>query len=133
MSCGGLLWGSIALYYGLTYQSFIPFRYAALRGLNMLYFKFSSNFKVVRLFQVFISLMLPFLFQASLGGFAASGFIMLWSVLALVASLSFEKFATSSIWLLLFIAGTLVSYYMKIILPVSDPRYYLIFHYSFLP
>lgn len=109
MSSGGLLWGSISLYYGLSNPALIPYGYVLISAVNILYFKMSKNFLTVRFIQVFISLLLPFMFQWSLGGFFPSGLIMLWAILALVASLSFEKFSTASVWLLLFLALTVVS------------------------
>ncbi len=109
MSGGGLLWGTIALLNGLLYQSMIPYGYTVLSAFNLIYFKRSKNFSRVRFVQIFISLMLPFLFQWSLGGFFSSGLIMLWALLALVASPSFQTPKSSIIWLVLFIAFTIVS------------------------
>lgn len=53
--------------------------------------------------------MLPFLFQWSLGGFFSSGVIMLWALLALVASPSFQTPKSSFIWLFLFLVFTTLS------------------------
>ena len=111
MSCGGILWGTISMYNGLTYQSSIPYGYILLSGLNMIYFKHSKNFNAVRFFQVLISLVLPFLFQWSLGGYFPSGIILLWATLALVASLSFQDIRASFLWLGLFLIGTVFSAY----------------------
>ncbi len=109
MSCGGVLWGSITLYHGLVFQSSIPIGYVVLSFLNMIYFKISKNFKYVRFFQVLISLILPFLFQSTLGGFFPSGLISLWAILALVASLSFHDLSSSFLWLGLFVVGLLLT------------------------
>lgn len=109
MSAGGIIWGSIALYYGLKFQSMIPLGYVLISILNLTYFNFSKNFNVVRGIQVFISLVLPFLFQWSLGGFYASGLIMLWALLSLIASLSFGNPKSSFVWLFLFLVLTIVS------------------------
>ncbi len=111
MSGGGILWGSISIFNGLIFQSIIPYGYVVISIINLIYFRYSKNFKVVRFIQVFISLVLPFLFQWSLGGFFPSGLIMLWAILALIASLSFVEIKTAYVWLGLFIAGTLLSAY----------------------
>ncbi len=111
MSCGGLIWGSISIFYGLVFQSFIPYGYVVISIFNMIIFGTTKNFKLVRSIQVFISLLLPFLFQWSLGGFFSSGLIMLWAILALVASPSFQDGRSSIIWFLLFTAGTGISYW----------------------
>jgi hypothetical protein len=113
MSCGGLLWGWIAIQYGLTQQSIIPLSYVLISFLNITYFKFSKNFVIARTIQILISLILPFLFQYVLGGFFSSGLIMLWSILALMASLSFEKIRMSLFWLGLYLVGITLSAYLE--------------------
>lgn len=109
MSFGGLIWGTIALYYGLFIQSLIPYSYVVISILNLTYLKFSKKFATVRSIQVFVSLCLPFLFQWSLGGFFSSGMIMLWALLSLLASLSFGNPKSSFVWLFLFVTLTVIS------------------------
>ena len=109
MSGGGILWGSISLSYDLVWQSAIPFGYVLLSAINMAIFSATKEIKLVRAFQVLISLVLPFMFQWSLGSFYASGFIMLWAVLSLIASLSFSNGSNALIWLGLFLTLTVVS------------------------
>lgn len=109
MSCGGIIWGTISLFYDLYFQSIFPYSYFIFTIINLTYFHFSKNFPVVRFIQTFISLALPFGFQWSLGGFDSSGVIMLWAILSLIASLSFQSITTSVNWLLFYIVLTIVS------------------------
>jgi class 3 adenylate cyclase len=109
MSIGGLIWGSISLSYGLTLQSLIPYSYTLLTVINFYFFKRYKNFQLTRFFQVLISLLLPFLFQWSLGGFVVSGAVMLWAMLALAASFSFQSAWLNVRWLAAFLALTVVS------------------------
>ena len=109
MSGGGLLWGAICLYFNLPYQSAIPLGYVVLSVINLLYFKASKNFGFVRDFQTLISLVLPFAFQWVLGGFIASGAVMLWAILAVAASFSYMSTRQSMIWLTLFAVLTVIS------------------------
>lgn len=102
MSCGGILWGVITAVFHLYIASVIPFGYTSLTILNFIYFYFSKNFKAVRFFQVLISLLLPFFFQWSLGGFIASGAVMLWATLAIVGSLTFDDAKSNIKWLALY-------------------------------
>ena len=103
MSGGGLVWGSISLFYGLTIPSLIPYGYLVVTVFNLIYFKARKDFKTVRFIQVFISLVLPVVFQWMLGGFMSSGGIILWSLLSLIASLSFTSLETSIRWLVFFV------------------------------
>ncbi len=109
MSGGGVLWGSISLANGLVFQSLIPYAYTVVSVFNLWYFHRSKDFGTVRFIQILISLLLPFFFQWVLGGFFSSGMIMLWALLALVASPSFQSPKSSVVWLLLFLFLTVVS------------------------
>jgi glucan phosphoethanolaminetransferase (alkaline phosphatase superfamily) len=109
MSVGGIVWGAICLYYGLQFQAIFPLSYVAVSVVNMLILNFTKNIKIPRFIQVLISLALPFLFQWSLGGFSASGSIMLWSILALIASLTFQSTSQATGWLAMFLTLTLAS------------------------
>lgn len=109
MSFGGIVWGAVSLYYGLAFQSIFPLSYVGISIINMVLFYTTKNIRIVRFIQVFISLALPFIFQWTLGGFTSSGIIMLWAILSLIASLSFQSVMTSINWLILYIALTLAS------------------------
>lgn len=109
MSCGGILWGSIALAIDRPMQSFIPFGYVVLSFLNILFFAQTKKFNIVRDFQTAISLILPFVFQWVLGGFVASGGVMLWALLSLAASLSYMNTKNSLFWLFMYAFLTIIS------------------------
>jgi signal transduction histidine kinase len=112
MSFGGIVWGVLCLTFGFKEASIIPFGYSFITPFNFWYFAKTKNFKVASFFQVFISLLLPFLLQWSLGGFLASGAVMMWSILAVIGSLSFHSIKTTRIWILLFIGLTLFSWWI---------------------
>ena len=109
MACGGVVWGALCASYGLWLSSAIPFAYTVLTVVNFSYFRASKNFPRVRFFQVLMSLLLPFLFQWSLGGFVASGAAMLWSVVALLGSLTFQNARLGATWLGAYLVLTAVS------------------------
>ena len=109
MGCGGIVWGSMCLWFDLFIPASIPFGYTLLTVLNFLFFYKSKNFRVVRSIQMTMSILLPFLFQWSLGGFVSSGAVMMWATLSLIASLSFQDTRSSIWWLALFLALTTFS------------------------
>lgn len=110
MSCGGIIWGSISLAYGLTWQSLIPYGYVAISVINLFLFGMLRHFNFARVVQLFISLLLPFLFQWSLGGFFASGLIMLWAILAVTSAPALGDVKFSIIWMVLYITLGVVSF-----------------------
>jgi signal transduction histidine kinase len=109
MSGGGILWGTIAVYFDMLLVSSIPYGYTILTLFNFTYFRYSKNFGLVRFFQVLISLLLPFALQWSLGGFIPSGAVMLWSMLALLGSLAFQRTRLSLRWLAAYLLLTICS------------------------
>ncbi|MCC7538141.1 MAG: hypothetical protein IT379_18085 [Deltaproteobacteria bacterium] len=120
MSCGGVLWGSGCLIFGMTTPSVIPLGYAAATTLNFLFLWWTKRFDIARTFQIVISLLLPFLFQWWLGGFASSGVVMIWAMLAFVASLSFDNPRASLFWIGLYVALTILSGWLEPRLTVPD-------------
>lgn len=121
MSCGGVLWGALCLSFGMRAPSIIPFGYAAATALNFLFLWGTKRFGVARTFQILISLLLPFLFQWWLGGFVSSGVVMVWAMLAFVASLSFDNPRTSLVWVGLYVALTILSAWLEPRLVVPEP------------
>jgi len=109
MSCGGLLWGSISFAFGLLWESMVPFGYVVITLINFAVLSQTRHFPSARFVQVAISLLLPFLFQWTLGGFLTSGAMMTWSMLCLIGSLTFEDTRTILGWLAMFIALTVLS------------------------
>ena len=105
MSVGGILWGSICFFYSLEVQSIIPFTYALITSVNFTYLYYSKNFKLVKSIQILISLLLPFLFQFAIGGFVASGGVVWWSILSILAGFAFDHGKATLRWLLLFYKG----------------------------
>ena len=112
MSMGGFLWGTISLVFGLFFPMTIHYGYTFLSAINLSLFYKYKNFSLARTFLVFISLILPFLFQWSLGGFISSGGVQLWALLSLVGSISFQSIRSSSYWLLAYLFFSLVSYFI---------------------
>lgn len=120
MSFGGVLWGVISLLLDKHLPSLVPFGYIFLSLINIEYFRRSKNFAFVQTFQTGISLLLPFIFQWSLGGFYSSGGVMLWSLLSLAASLSYTNTNKSIIWLGVYVLLTIFS-------AVFDPYFQQLF------
>lgn len=110
MSVGGMVWGTLLAAFQLTNQALIPFGYVILSILNIRYLQSTNRYRVSINFQIFISLLLPFLLQWYLGGFFASGVVMLWSTLALIGSITLLKGKTAFAWLSLYVLLALFSF-----------------------
>lgn len=113
MSGGGVMWGTLALAIGAPQASLIPFSYVVLTALNLLWLRLHRSFRRTRVVQLSASLVLPFCFQCALGGFEASGAMMLWGLLALVGALTFLERRGSLVWLVLYLSLLTVSGWME--------------------
>ena len=109
MGCGGLVWGSICIYRGLLIPASIPLAYVALTVANLTLFAASKRFRLVRFFQLLMSLVLPFIFQWSLGGFVPSGTVMLWAMAAVLGALTFQEIGVTLRWFLAYLILTVIS------------------------
>lgn len=87
MSFGGFTWGSLLLYYNLPVAALIPYGYILISLINILSFSRTKNFYSVAAVQIVASMLLPFMLQWQLGGFFASGCVMLWSALSLIGAI----------------------------------------------
>ena len=103
MSIGGVIWGAISMYSGIFYESFIPFSYALITLINFTYLYYTKDFQSAQFVQVLVSLLLPFGFQFFLGGFVASGAVVLWSILTVLGSFTFQKRTTTLKWFIVYL------------------------------
>lgn len=109
MSMGGLLWGTLLLVFNYPAPSIIPYGYTVITAVNFYFFDKTKNFVICRNIQTSISLLLPFVLQWFLGGFAVSGGVMLWAIIALTSSVSYQNIKSSLVWLSAFVVLTLFS------------------------
>jgi len=111
MSIGGLIWGGICLYYEAYIPATIPLGYSVITPINFFFFARTKNFVAARFVQTLISLLLPFLFQWSLGGYLDSGAMMFWAILSVIGCLGYYDTRSSRIWITGFVLLTLASYW----------------------
>jgi hypothetical protein len=109
MSMGALVWSGLSFAYGLRLPGMIPAFYLVLTAINLLWFATSKSFSGARAVQIFFSLLLPFVFQWTIGGFHASGAVMLWALVSLVGALTFTTPRTMIKWLVAYCALVIVS------------------------
>ena len=123
MNTGGVVWGFLCVIFGFYLTSIIPFGYFFFSLFNLWYLFKSENFVITRFMQVLFSMLLPFLFQWLLGGFIATGVVMLWSVLTLIAVLTFIRSSRGIGWMIFFvillIGSTLADSYLTNFTPES--------------
>lgn len=109
MSGGGVLWGSLSVVFGLVRESVVPYGYVLITAVNLSILARTKHFPFARSVQITASLLLPFGFMWVLGGFRTSGSMMIWAMLSLIGSLTFDQLKHNVRWLTMFIALTVAS------------------------
>ena len=104
-----IFWGAIYALLGYPLSGAIPLSYAAITAVSTLYLFATKHFTFFRISQLLLILMLPFLLQWSLGGFANGSIVMIWAFFTPLASLLSTGAVEAAFWLAAFIALTVVS------------------------
>jgi class 3 adenylate cyclase len=105
----GILWGVSYFALGLPFAGSIPLTYSVLSSLSLFYFFRTKRYGIFRFTQLFLIFLLPFLLQFSLGGFASSSTVMIWSILSPVGALMFAGTARALPWFLAYLALMVIS------------------------
>lgn len=104
-----IFWGSLYVALGYPLSGAIPLGYAVISFASILYFFTTKRFIFFRSSQLLLILLLPFLLQWSLGGFANGSVVMVWAFFAPLAAMLFADTRHAARWLLAFLAFTLAS------------------------
>jgi class 3 adenylate cyclase len=111
----GIIWGISYFALGLPLSGIIPLAYSFLSGLSLFYLFWTKRYGVFRFTQLSLILLLPFLLQYSLGGFAASSTVMIWSILSPVGALMFAGTSSALPWFLAYLV-------LMVITGLCDPK-----------
>jgi signal transduction histidine kinase/class 3 adenylate cyclase len=94
---------------GKPLSAVIPGGYAIISMISVLIFFKKKHYTFFRFSQLFLILCLPFLLQASLGGFRAGSAVQMWALLAPLGALMFQSTYAARWWFVIFIALTIIS------------------------
>lgn len=111
----GIIWGIAYMALRLPLSGIIPLAYSFISGLSLTYFFKTKHYEVFRFSQLSLILLLPFLLQYSLGGFAASSTVMIWSILSPVGALMFAGTTRALPWFLAYLV-------LMVVFGLLDPR-----------
>jgi adenylate cyclase len=107
-----IIWGT--LYYaifGPTTTTFITYGFTVVFGIALPIYFITKRFSFLLYVFFFMILWNPIAMQWSLGGFAASGILMMWSLLAPFSSLMFQNIKKATVWFLAYLVLLFVSLY----------------------
>jgi|GEM_PF-1934517 len=115
----GIFWSIAYLALGRPLAGSFPLGYSVISTLSLVYFFRSKGYKFFCRGQLALILILPVLLQWSLGGFAASGAVVIWSILAPIGALMFAGTTRAIPW---FVAYLLLMIISGILSTEPDPQ-----------
>jgi len=113
----GLIWGVLYFSNGLYIPGSIPFSYGILSLISYLYFTITKKYKFFRNSQLFLTLILPFALQVSLGGYIQSSAVIMWGFIAPVGALVFFKAKQTIYWFISYLVLVVVAFFINDELP----------------
>jgi guanylate cyclase len=108
MATMAIVWVATYWSLGLWRSGAIPFGYQLATAGGLVAFGRTRRFRPFCRSQLAMMLALPFLLQASLGGFRTSSAVALWAVTAPLGALLFEGVRRAMPWFVAFVAATVV-------------------------
>lgn len=103
-----VMWVGTYLALGLPVSAAIPFAYQVASVATIVAFARTKDYRFFRASQLVLMLLLPFLLQLSLGGYAASSAVSLWALVAALGALFFFSAREAIPWFVAYIALTIV-------------------------
>lgn len=113
-SMGGLIWGIVYLLLGVPEVSVWPFGYVLFSIINLMIYLRTKHYKTLLYGQLSLILVIPTGLMWHIGGFAASGAVMLWAFLCpIVALVVSEKRSSARGWFFAFVLLVAFSGYIE--------------------
>lgn len=102
MTLAAVGWGLTYLALGRTWAAIIPLGYSALNAVGIAMFAWLKRYRLFRMTQLALSLLLPVLLGLSLGGLVGSSGVVLWSLTCPFGALVFAGYREARWWFLAF-------------------------------
>jgi len=115
-----LLWGALYFVFDEPLAASIPWTYALGVGVSLLVFAVTGRYRVFRFTQLFLILLLPFMLQLALGGFADGSAVIIWSLLAPLGALAMWGRRQALNWFLGYIALVVAAQVIQTLLPTDN-------------
>jgi len=113
ISVAAVIWGAIYVWVGEVRAGLIPLSYAFLSTCSLFILKISNIFRLFRLSQIILILLLPFLLMIALGGYVNGSAVIVWSILAPIGALLSGQFRQAKFWFFAFIFLVILSGFLQ--------------------
>jgi guanylate cyclase len=108
-----LLWGILYLFLGMPLVASIPTSYTVLSFFSVTLFALTARYRLFRLSQLLLTLMLPFLLSMVLGGYINSSAVILWALTCPIGAFLFAGSKESVAWFVAYMAMVVASGFLE--------------------
>lgn len=122
LGTGALVCAVMCIHFELYRSACIPLGFLVITLLNLALCRLAGGLSWCMPVQVLISLVLPFVFQAAMGGSTASGMVSFWSFVALAGALTFQRRLSAIVWVALEVIAVIVFTLFDPIIDLGDHR-----------
>ncbi|HEV8682085.1 MAG TPA: adenylate/guanylate cyclase domain-containing protein [Actinomycetota bacterium] len=105
---------------GLRVAPLIPFAYQVVAAVSLVTFFVTKRYRLFRASQLTLALVLPFVFQLSLGGYVSGSGVVVWSFTAPMGALMFVGARAALGWLMAFFGALAAAALLDPVLPTVD-------------
>ena len=120
-SLGGIVWGTVYLLLGVPEVSIYPYGYVILSFINLMIYLRSKYYETLLLGQMLLILLIPTVLQWAIGGYAASGAVILWAFLSpTVAAVVSRKASHALYWFIAFVTLVILSLFLESVVFTHD-------------
>jgi class 3 adenylate cyclase len=113
MAFMAFFWGLLYFYFEELLAGSIPFTYSIISLISLAIFAKLKSFRFFLTSQLAFSLILPFFLMISLGGFASSSAVIMWSLTSPLGALVLKGRVEATRWFLALIAMLIVSVFLE--------------------
>jgi signal transduction histidine kinase/DNA-binding response OmpR family regulator len=118
MAIAGAIWGAVYVASNIPSVAVWPWAYTVLAAMNItLYLRKGWNWAID--LQLFFSLVIPWLLMLDIGGFAASGAVMIWSVIAPVGAFLTYGIRRAVWWFVAYAVLAIIAAVLEVTVPLE--------------
>ncbi len=122
MAVMAFFWGLLYFYFNEILSGSIPFLYSIVSLISLAIFSKTKSFNIFLVSQLSFSLILPFLLMISLGGFAGSSAVIMWSLTSPLGALVLKGRMEALRWFLIFVGLLIISVFIDEYVKVKFPN-----------
>jgi signal transduction histidine kinase len=120
ISIAAAIWGLVYIWFDEVLAGWIPLSYSIITILSLIILRVFNIYRIFSFTQILMSLLLPFLLMASLGGYINGSVVIIWGLFSPISALLSGKLKQSQYWYAIYAALLIFSGFVQPYLRTSN-------------